>query len=62
MLQGRIVRISQPHLYPIKRAKDCYTQLVTCITEHYLRSKGSRKNNFAELTLGFGSGLADPRE
>jgi hypothetical protein len=25
-------------------------------------SKGSRKNNFAELALRFGSGLADPRE
>jgi hypothetical protein len=24
--------------------------------------KGSRKNNFAELALRFGSGLADPRE
>jgi len=25
-------------------------------------AKGSRKNNFAELALRFGSGLADPRE
>jgi hypothetical protein len=24
--------------------------------------QGSRKNNFAELALGFGSDLADPRE
>jgi len=24
--------------------------------------KGSRKNNFAELAIRFGSGLADPRE
>jgi hypothetical protein len=26
------------------------------------KAKGSRKNNFAELALRFGSGLADPRE
>ena len=26
------------------------------------KAKGSRKNKFAELALGFGSGLADPRE
>ena len=25
-------------------------------------TKGSRKNNFAELALRFGSGLADPKE
>ena len=29
---------------------------------HRPHSKGSRKNNFAELALRFGSGLADPRE
>jgi hypothetical protein len=31
-------------------------------TNLLLIAKGSRKNNFAELALRFGTGLADPRE
>ena len=39
-----------------------YISIIVLGIFQYKYAKGSRKNNFAELALGFGSDLADPRE
>ncbi len=47
----------------VKKLPRQFQQVILDTVEEVLADpKGSRKNNFAELALRFGSDLADPRE